>query len=129
MGQAGLPTERLNFRLSTLNSQPSTSRMNWYFALDGHSHGPISEKKLEELARSGEVTTDTLIWHPGLEEWEPVWKLKAEIVEQLNKRAMAQQAKGTTDRVPVADVSADAATADGASEGIFQRFFGKLKKK
>jgi hypothetical protein len=103
--------------------------MNWYFAVDGRSHGPVTEHKLEELARSGEVGTDTLIWHPGLEEWEPVWKLKAEIVEQLNMRAMAQQAKGTTDRVPVADTRAVPTVGEGASEGMFHRLFGKLKKK
>lgn len=101
--------------------------MNWYFSVEGHSEGPVNEQKLAELARNGEVGTDTLIWHPGLEEWEPVWKLKPEIVEHLNKKAMAQQAKGTTDRIPVADFAAG--TADGASEGIFKRLIGRLRKK
>lgn len=100
--------------------------MNWYFSIEGHSQGPVTEQRLAELARSGEVGTDTLIWHPGLEEWEPVWKLKPGIVEHLNKKAMAQQAKGTTDRIPIADV---AAPEEGASEGIFRRIFGKLRKK
>lgn len=112
--------------------------MNWYYSAEGHSRGPVNEAQLSALARTGEVTTDTLIWHPGLEEWEPVWKLKPGIVEQLNKKAMAQQAKGTTDRVPVGarlitervpdEVATEGAKA-GASPGIFKRLFGKLTKK
>jgi hypothetical protein len=102
--------------------------MNWYFAIEGHSHGPVSEQKLGELARTGEVGTDTLIWHPGRVEWEPVWKLKPEIVEQLNMKAMAQQAKGTTDRIPVAETAIVPAPA-GASVGIFRRLFGRLRGK
>jgi GYF domain 2 len=102
--------------------------MNWYFSVEGHSEGPVTEQKLAELARGGEVGTDTLIWHPGLEEWEPVWKLKPEIVEHLNKKAMAQQAKGTTDRIPIADVAAQAEQG-GVSEGIFKRLMGRLRKK
>lgn len=101
--------------------------MNWYFSVDGHSRGPVSEEKLAELARSGEVGTDTLIWHPGLEEWEPVWKLKPGIVEEPDKRVMARQAKGTTDRIPLAEVALPAESE--ASEGVFKRLFGKLRKK
>src|SRR5688572_20734853 len=89
---------------STCNHQ--LLAMNWFFAVDGHSHGPVTQQKLAELARTGEVGTDTLVWHPGLEEWEPLWKLKADIEGQTNKGVMAQQARGTTERIPVADAAA-----------------------
>lgn len=102
--------------------------MNWYFAVEGHSEGPVTEQKLVGLAREGEIGTDTLIWHPGLEEWEPVWKLKPDILEQPNKKVMAQQAKGTTERIPVAETAAPK-ESNGASAGIFKRLFGRLKKK
>ena len=103
--------------------------MNWYYSAEGHSRGPVNEVQLAELARAGEVTTDTLIWHPGLEEWEPVWKLKPGIVEQLNKKAMAQQAKGATERVPVMAAATVERSKPGASPGVFKRLFGKLTKK
>ncbi len=103
--------------------------MNWYFAVEGHSHGPITEQKLSEMARTGEVGTDTLIWHPGLEEWEPVWKLKPEIVGHLNKKAMAQQAKGTTDRIPIMEMAESKSEPTVANEGIFKRFMSKLRGK
>ncbi|MFZ4764390.1 MAG: DUF4339 domain-containing protein [Roseimicrobium sp.] len=112
--------------------------MNWYYSSNGHSMGPLTEERLAELARTGEVGTDTLIWHPGLPDWEPVWKLRPAIVEQLNKKAMAEQAKGTTDRVPmpVAPITSRISSAEaeerakaGASPGIFQRLMGRLMKK
>ena len=103
--------------------------MNWYLSNEGHAEGPLPEGRLAELARAGTVGTDTLIWHPGLEEWEPVWKLKPDLVEHLNRGAMAAQAKGTTDRVPLMQTAATAETAKGAPEGVFKRLLGRLKKK
>ncbi len=102
---------------------------NWYYSAEGHATGPVSEQKLAELARGGVVSTDTLIWQREMEEWEPVWKLKPEIIEHLNKSAMARQAKGSTDRIPIAEpVKAEAATEE-ARPGIFGRLFGRTKKK
>jgi hypothetical protein len=98
--------------------------VNWYYSAEGHATGPVSEEKLAEMARGGVVTTETLIWHPALTEWEPVWKLKPDIIENLNKSAMARQAKGTTDHIPVAESALPAPPA----AGIFSRLFGRKKK-
>ncbi len=107
--------------------------MNWYYSAEGHATGPLTEQKLGELARSGVVTTDTLIWHSGLAEFEPAWKLKPEIIEHLNKSAMARQAKGATDRIPTQAPSAKempptaAAPKEekAAKPGFLGRLFGK----
>jgi hypothetical protein len=101
--------------------------MNWYFAVEGHSHGPVTEQKLADMAREGQLGTDTLIWHPGLEEWEPVWKLRPEIVRQLNKQAMARQARGSTDRIPLAETARPVESA-GSGQGVFKRLFGRRRK-
>ena len=109
--------------------------MNWYYSIEGHATGPASEETLVEMAHSGAVTTDTLIWHPALAEWEPVWKLKPDIIKTLNKSAMARQAKGTTDHVLVAAVAlleaprAELPIAPAPSAGFFSRLFGGWKKK
>ncbi len=102
--------------------------MNWYFAVDGRSHGPVSEQELSELAFNGGIGKDTLIWHPGLTEWEPVWKLKPGLTENFNKVAMAQQARGTTDRIPVAGMNG-AAESTSAGGGILGKVFRRLRKK
>lgn len=75
----------------------------WYYSAEGHATGPVTEQELGALASRGVVCTDTLIWEPAMEEWEPVWKLKPGIIEQLNKSAMARQAKGTTDQIPAVE--------------------------
>lgn len=63
--------------------------MNWYYTIDGRSQGPLTENGLKRLAREGTISGDTLVWHQGLEEWEPMSKLKPEIAEQAAKGAVA----------------------------------------
>ncbi len=106
--------------------------MKWYYSAEGHATGPVDEQNLAELARSGVVTTDTLIWHSGLTEFEPVWKLKPEIIEHLNKSAMARQAKGATDRIPTqappakeTPVAEATKTEKAAKLGLLGRLFGR----
>jgi len=45
--------------------------MDWFYAHDGKQLGPVSEADLGQLARSGTVTPDTLVWHAGLTDWQP----------------------------------------------------------
>jgi len=44
--------------------------MEWFYAHNGQQAGPVSETDLEELARTGVVTADTLVWHAGMSEWQ-----------------------------------------------------------
>lgn len=46
--------------------------MNWYYALDGHQTGPVSETQLDELVRSGRINRDTPVWHEGMTDWQPL---------------------------------------------------------
>ena len=68
--------------------------------------------------------TDTLIWHPGREEWEPVWKLMPQAIEHLNKGALNEPAKGDTERIPLAEAGKIAQV----NETAFKRLFARLKK-
>lgn len=45
--------------------------MNWYYASGGQQIGPVEEWKLQELARAGVVTADTLVWREGMAGWKP----------------------------------------------------------
>ncbi len=45
--------------------------MQWYYAVNNKQEGPVSEEKLQDLARLGEVTAETLVWRAGLAEWAP----------------------------------------------------------
>lgn len=62
--------------LSTIPPRQSTT-MNWYFEKEGISQGPLTEALLEERVKKKDgVLAETLIWHPGMEDWEPVAKLR-----------------------------------------------------
>jgi hypothetical protein len=98
--------------------------MNWYYSVEGRSHGPVSQHDLLRLAKEGVLHTDTLIWHPGLEEWDPVWKLMPQAMEHMSKSAMAQQARGDTERIPIGEQE----KAGKISESMFRKLFARLRK-
>jgi len=43
----------------------------WYYARGDEQTGPITEAELENLVALGIITTDTLVWKAGMEEWAP----------------------------------------------------------
>ncbi len=122
--------------------------MNWYYAIEGRALGPVTGERLVSLAAENAVDSETLIWHPGMEAWEPVWKARPETVGPLSKSALAQKARGSTDRIPLvtmgtpqaqtkaqAQAQAMARTrpqeekpAAPAKAGFWSRLFGKGKK-
>jgi GYF domain 2 len=115
----------------------------WYYSLEGHATGPVSEPELSALASQGVVDSDTLIWQPEMELWEPVSKLKPEILAKPNEGVMAPQTKDATDRRPASEKPApqrkaakfvkQVPLAPGAKEeepepSFFSRLFGRKKK-
>ncbi len=46
--------------------------MDWYYAGGDKPVGPVSEAQFEQLARSGTIKPDTLIWQQGMPEWRPL---------------------------------------------------------
>ena len=52
--------------------------MNWFFEREGVSAGPVEESDLILMIRRREVPRDSMIWHPGLVEWQPISELKPE---------------------------------------------------
>jgi GYF domain 2 len=52
--------------------------MTWYYEQDGISHGPESEADLLTYLKDGSLQAESLIWHPGLDEWQTVLQLRPE---------------------------------------------------
>lgn len=46
--------------------------MDWFYALGEKQCGPVTETQLEALLASGQLTRDTLVWHAGLADWQPL---------------------------------------------------------
>jgi uncharacterized membrane protein YhaH (DUF805 family) len=43
----------------------------WYYAIEGTSHGPVSQAEFENLVSVGAIRSDTLVWQEGMEDWLP----------------------------------------------------------
>lgn len=48
----------------------------WHYAKDGKRFGPITAQDLKELAASGELQPDDLVWTEGRDEWKPANMVK-----------------------------------------------------
>lgn len=45
--------------------------MNWYYANAGQQVGPVSQEEFQNLAASGTIRADTLVWREGMSNWLP----------------------------------------------------------
>jgi len=46
--------------------------MEWYYSINGEQLGPVSESKLFDIARQGDLSPDDLVWNSSMgEEWQP----------------------------------------------------------
>lgn len=48
----------------------------WFYAKDGQKFGPVSAKRLKELATLGILRRNDLIWSPGYSVWRPAKKFR-----------------------------------------------------
>jgi uncharacterized RDD family membrane protein YckC len=48
-----------------------TITMNWFYVQNGAQAGPVDDAQLDELARAGTVSADSLVWREGMANWEP----------------------------------------------------------
>jgi hypothetical protein len=49
---------------------------DWYFACDGQQSGPVSSNELKQVADTGKLKPDDLVWQEGMKEWIPARKVK-----------------------------------------------------
>ena len=43
--------------------------MQWYYAENNQSIGPLSEEQFEGAVQAGNVAGETLVWHEGMDDW------------------------------------------------------------
>ncbi len=46
--------------------------MNWYYSQNGQQLGPVPEQELTRLAATGAINANSLVWHDGLADWQPL---------------------------------------------------------
>jgi hypothetical protein len=42
---------------------------DWYYAQNGRQHGPVSEQQVRQMAASGQLQPEDLVWYEGLADW------------------------------------------------------------
>jgi uncharacterized RDD family membrane protein YckC len=45
--------------------------MDWYYVDAGNRVGPVSEAEFEQLAATGKLQANTLVWREGMANWQP----------------------------------------------------------
>ncbi|WP_151996107.1 DUF4339 domain-containing protein [Buttiauxella massiliensis] len=47
--------------------------MNWHYEKNGIRHDGITEEEITERVKRGELTASTLVWRPGMPDWQPLF--------------------------------------------------------
>ena len=50
--------------------------MNWYYAAGGQQQGPVDDAQLDALVSSGQINAETLVWHDGMPNWQPLRQVR-----------------------------------------------------
>jgi len=86
--------------------------MQWFYAYQGKSVGPVSQDEFLRLIEAGTITSETLVWHEGMKDWT-----KHETIKQQPDTASVQVSPATETpagghgETPNKDLMAQALTA------------------
>ncbi len=74
-------------RMSLLDIGPASAqapsvREEWFVGINGDPSGPFTREQITTKMRAGTITSDSLAWHEGLDDWRPV----ADILELAELR-------------------------------------------
>lgn len=103
----------------------------WYYAIDGHQHGPVAPEELRRLVIIGQLHPTDLVWRPGLSAWVAARNIRG-LFPELEPHAAGdpltghgaahshadlppappRHAPASTPRVPSAPAAAHAAVAE-----------------
>ncbi|MFH1076145.1 MAG: DUF898 family protein [Pseudomonadota bacterium] len=79
--------------------------MQWYYAKDNKPIGPLSESEIKPLIKTGELSSNTLVWHRGMTDWQrlgealPNAGIETNIVQPLaqqHEEGLLQRDEGET---------------------------------
>lgn len=88
----------------------------WYYAIGREQNGPVSRDELVDLAESGALRPDDLVWVEGMSEWKPSGSIPE--LSRLQKEPKAPEPKAPAGPPPYPmqpTSSAEALAANGSS--------------
>jgi hypothetical protein len=90
---------------------------HWYYAKGRKKHGPLAGRKLKQLAASGEIEADDLVWKTGMQDWKPARSIKG-LLQPAKSVAPATDPNGShsdTQPPPKPNANADGDQVSGTS--------------
>ena len=57
--------------------------MNWFYSDGGAQKGPIDDAAFRALVANGTIRPDTLVWHEGMADWQPLSAAEPGLVPQV----------------------------------------------
>ncbi len=93
--------------------------MEWYYAVEGESVGPVSDDVLQGLVTSGVVTDETMVWQEGMGDWVPYKQKKGTGAPPAVPAVSATPASAIAQATPTAqaDEPDDSAMTGNTSNG------------
>jgi hypothetical protein len=46
----------------------------WFYLVDDAQIGPVAERVIRHMLRDDQLERETIVWTPGMSEWEPAWE-------------------------------------------------------
>ena len=68
----------MNQPISNGVTPPPVPTVSYHIAVNGQTTGPYDINTLKQMAATGQFSSETLVWKPGMSEW-----VKAETVDEL----------------------------------------------
>lgn len=95
--------------------------MDWYYAEGGQQRGPVSEPEFEDLIRNGTIRNDTLVWRPGMSQWQRLDQTRDRLPAGPGEHVSGAGQPGTTrDELIGRDYTVDLGESLAGSWGILR---------
>ena len=57
--------------------------MNWFYSEGGAQKGPVDDAAFRALVSNGTIRPDTLVWHEGMADWQPLSAAEPALAPQV----------------------------------------------
>lgn len=82
----------------------------WHYSPDGIQHLEVSDARLAELARSGQLTAEMLVWQPGMDAWRPAREVRNDLFSEGHASALPPPPPAETGPTPWVGATASGQT-------------------
>ena len=67
---AGMMNQMGQNMSQSMNTPPPPPQVQYFVSVNGQNAGPFNMQQLQQMAQSGQLTTNTYVWKNGMQNWE-----------------------------------------------------------